>query len=85
MDKDFQSYLIKELDEIKGGVTALSTEFQDYKTAAAEKYVTKNDCATCSKDKKDGQKGVFGWIIGAYAFIMSVAIVLFQQLIKGGK
>lgn len=82
MEKDFQSYLIKELGEIKGGVAALSSEFQDFKLEAAEKYVTKGDCATCAKDKKDGQKGVFGWIIGAYAFIMSVAIVVFSALIK---
>ena len=79
MEKDFQTYLIKELDEIKGGVHALTTEFQDYKTSAAGTYVTKTDCSSCAKDKRDNVKGVFGWIIGAYAFIMSVAIAMFTM------
>ena len=82
MEKQFQDYLMEELKAINIGVTTLTTEFQEYKTAAAEKYVTKGDCATCAKDKKDGQKGVFGWIIGAYAFIMSVAIAMFTTILK---
>jgi len=82
MEKDFQSYLIKELDEIKGGVHSLSTEFQDYKTTAAGTYITRTDCSSCAKDKKDGQKGFVGWIIGAYAFIMTVAIAMFTTMMR---
>lgn len=57
---------MQELNDIKAGVNTLTTEFQEYKTAAAEKYVT-----------KDEHKGVIQWIVGAYIFIASTAVTTF--------
>ena len=82
MEKQFQDYLMQELKEIKGGVSALNEQFQEYKTAAAEKYVTKEEYAQCKSEANDKHKGVIGWIIGAYLFMTSTAITLFTVLLN---
>ena len=82
VEKQFQDYLMQELREIKSGVNSLTDEFQEYKTAAAEKYATKEDCSKCKQEANDKHKGVIGWIIGAYLFMTSTAITLFTVLLN---
>jgi hypothetical protein len=85
MDKDFQNYLMQELKEIRGGVENFSDQFQQYKQAAAEKYVTKEECNKCKQESNDKHKGVIGWIIGAYLFMASTTITLFTVLLNNNK
>jgi len=82
MEKAFQEYLIKELDEIKNGVKKLSCELQKSKEENAEKYVTKKEYSMNIVERKGQQNTVFGWIIGVYTLVVTISVTLFSILLS---